>query len=116
MNGRRALGLAILAASVALAVRSSSRAALEHGGLPTLALQAQSFVQEVAADGHLRAVKAAPLTVPVAAGGPLKIAWTEPDGSRVEPGQVVVQFEPTDFEKRLKDGQADRATAEARLE
>jgi hypothetical protein len=61
-------------------------------------------------------VKASPLTVPVATGGPLKIAWTEPDGARVEKGQVVVRFEPTDFEKRLKDGQADRATADAKLE
>jgi multidrug resistance efflux pump len=54
--------------------------------------------------------------VPVATGGPLKIAWTEPDGARVEKGQVVVRFEPTDFEKKLKDGQADRATADAKLE
>jgi HlyD family secretion protein len=116
MKGRGALVLAVLVASLALAVRLRSRTAIEHGGLPTLLLHRQSFVQEVGADGHLRAVKAAPLTVPVATGGPLKIAWAEPDGSRVEQGQVVVRFEPTDFEKRLKDGQADRATAEAKLE
>src|SRR5687767_4829287 len=99
MNGRAALVVAVLVASVALAVRLRSRTAIEHGGVPTLVLQRQSFVQEVGADGHLRAVQAAPLTVPVATGGPLKIAWTQPDGSRVEQGQVVVRFEPTDFEK-----------------
>jgi len=116
VKGRAALVLAVLVASLALALRLRSRAAIEHDGLPTLTLQRQSFVQEVGADGHLRAVRAAPLTVPVATGGPLKIAWTERDGSRVAQGQVVVRFEPTDFEKRLEDGQADRATAEARLE
>jgi HlyD family secretion protein len=116
VKGRGALVLAVLVASLALAMRLRSRAALEHKGVLTLTLHRQRFVQEVGADGHLRAVKSAPLTVPVATGMPLKIAWTEPDGTRVEPGQVVVRFEPTDFEKRLKDGQADRATAEARLE
>jgi HlyD family secretion protein len=116
VNGKVALIAALLVASLALAVRLRSRAELEHDGLPTLALQREAFVQEVGADGTLRAVKASPLTVPVATGGPLKIAWTEPDGSRVAQGQVVVRFEPTEFEKRLKDGQADRATAEAKLE
>jgi len=116
MSGRGALLLGVLVAGGALALRLRAPAAAEHAGLPTLVLHAQSFVQEVGADGHLRAVKASPLTVPVATGGPLKIAWTEPDGARVEKGQVVVRFEPTDFEKKLKDGQADRATADAKLE
>jgi len=116
VSGRAALLVAVLVASVALAVRLRLHTEIEHGGVPTLTLHRQNFVQEVGVDGHLRAVKATPLTAPVATGGPVKIAWTEPDGARVEPGQVVVRFEPTDFEKRLKDGQADRASAEARLE
>jgi HlyD family secretion protein len=116
VSGRAACLVAVLVAGVALAVRLRSHGAVEHAGVPTLVLQRRSFVQEVGADGHLRAVKATPLTAPVATGGPLKIAWTEPDGARVEQGQVVVRFEPTDFEKRLKDGQADRASAEAKLE
>lgn len=116
MSGRGAWLLGALVAGGALALRWRAPAAAEHADLPTLVLHPQSFVQEVGADGHLRAVKASPLTVPVATGGPLKIAWTEPDGARVEKGQVVVRFEPTDFEKKLKDGQADRATADAKLE
>jgi hypothetical protein len=116
------LAVAVLVASVALALRLRPRAsehggpAAAHGELPSVVLKLQPFRQEVGANGNLRAVKAAPLTVPVATGGPLKIAWTEPDGSRVAQGQVVVRFEPTDFEKRLKDGQADRSTADAKLQ
>jgi multidrug resistance efflux pump len=116
MSGRGALLLGVLVAGGALALRLRTPVAAEHAGLPTLVLHSQNFVQEVGAEGRLRAVKASPLTVPVATGGPLKIAWTEPDGARVEKGQVVVRFEPTDFEKKLKDGQADRATADAKLE
>ena len=116
MSGRGALFLAVLGAGAALALGLRPPAASEHDGLPTLVLHPQSFVQEVGAEGRLRALKASPLTVPVAAGGPLKIAWTEPDGARVSKGQVVIRFEPTDFEKKLKDGQADRATADAKLE
>jgi HlyD family secretion protein len=104
-----------LLAGAALWLRWRSPVVPNHGGLPTLQLRRQNFVQEVGADGHLRAVRASPITVPVATQGPLKIAWTKPDGSRVEKGDVVVRFEPTDFEKRLKDGQADRATADARM-
>lgn len=121
MKGWSLLAVAVLVASIALALRLRPRA-LEHGGpaahggLPSVVLEPQLFRQEVGANGNLRAVKAAPLTVPVATGGPLKIAWTEPDGSRVAQGQVVVRFEPTDFEKRLKDGQADRSTADAKLQ
>jgi len=115
--GRWALLLlfAALVAGAALAIRWRSPDAPKHGGLPTLELRRQTFVQEVGADGHLRALRASPITVPVATQGPLKIAWTKPDGSRVEKGDVVVRFEPTEFEKRLKDGQADRATADARM-
>lgn len=123
MRGWSLLGVAILVACLAVALRLRPRAALDgvpaalrQSGVPTVVLSPQPFRQEVSASGNLRAVKASPLTVPVATGGPLKIAWTEPDGSRVAEGQVVVRFEPTDFEKRLKDGQADRATAEAKLE
>jgi HlyD family secretion protein len=116
MRGWGLLGVAVVVAALAIALRLRPRTELEHGGLPTVFLQPQPFLQEVGAEGNLRAVRASPLTVPVATGGPLKIAWTEPDGSRVEEGQVVVRFEPTDFEKRLKDGQADRATADAKLE
>ncbi len=116
MRGWSLLVVAVAVAAVALALRLRPRTVLEHGGVPTVVLAPEPFRKEVSAEGNLRAVKASPLTVPVATGGPLKIAWTEPDGSRVTQGQVVVRFEPTDFEKRLKDGQADRATADARLE
>jgi HlyD family secretion protein len=47
--------------------------------------------------------------------GGMKIAWLAADGSRIKKGDVVVKFDPTDPEKKLVDGQADLASADARL-
>ena len=48
--------------------------------------------------------------------GRFKLAWMAPDGSEVKKGDVVVRFDPTDLEKKLKDGESDRATAKAKIE
>src|SRR5690606_25763073 len=64
----------------------------------------------------LRASRSIVIGVPPGVPSPLKIAWTSPDGSAVRKGEVVVRFEPTDFEKRLLDGEADRASAQAKAE
>ena len=36
-----------------------------------------------------------PLSPPRGTSGPLKVAWTVPDGSEVKKGDVVVRFAPT---------------------
>jgi HlyD family secretion protein len=45
----------------------------------------------------------------------MKIVWLIPDGSAVTAGQVVVRFDATDLERQLADGQADLASARAKL-
>jgi HlyD family secretion protein len=45
----------------------------------------------------------------------MRIAWLAPDGSRVEKGEVVIRFDPTDMEKKLEDGLSARATADSRI-
>lgn len=85
--------------------------------LPTYRVARASFVRRVTAEGNLRAVKSTPLVAPRGGGGfgPMKIAWLAPDGVPVTKGQVVVRFDPTEPEKQLRDGQADLASANARL-
>src|SRR6185437_10969449 len=44
-----------------------------------------------------------------------KIAWLAPDGSAVKEHDVVIKFDPSESEKRLRDGKADLDSANARL-
>ncbi len=89
----------------------------EREEIPTYVVSEQQLVREVTAEGNLRAVKATPLLVPKTGGdfGPMKIAWLAPDGSNVKQGDVVIKFDRSDPEKKLEDGRADLASADARL-
>lgn len=80
--------------------------------VPVAEVTREPFARKVYAEGNLKAVEATPVTAPVDAEGPFKIAWLAPDGSRVAAGDVVVRFDPTEMEKNLQDGKSDRATAE----
>lgn len=115
---RRAI-LAVAAGTTAIiaaaAVIPSLKGLVDSRGVPVFEVDRESFHRSVVAEGNLKAVDATPLTAPVEAQGPLKIAWIAPDGSRVAAGDVVVRFDPTDKEKELADGKADRATADEKI-
>jgi biotin carboxyl carrier protein len=83
--------------------------------VPTIALKKQPFVRKVSADGYLKAVKATALSAPSQAQGALKIAWMAPDGSKVSKGDLIVRFDPTEYEKKLQDGESDLASADAKI-
>jgi HlyD family secretion protein len=106
-----ACGLVLLA----LAVQRLPRLASEPA-VPMYQVEETTFVHEVSAEGNLRASRSIGIGVPSGVPSPLKIAWTSPDGSAVRKGEVVVRFEPTDFEKRLLDGRADQASAQAKAD
>jgi HlyD family secretion protein len=118
-SGRRrvlwALGAASgLALMVAIPYRLLARS--HDADVPMFEVTESTFVHEVSAQGNLRASRSIAIGVPPGVPSPLKIAWTCPDGSAVRKGEVVVRFEPTDFEKRLLDGQSDRASAQAKAD
>ena len=79
--------------------------------VPTYKVEASRFARRVTADGNLKSTKATPLTAPHDAPGPLKIAWIVPDGTFIKKDDLVVRFDPTDFEVPLDAGNADRNTA-----
>ncbi len=85
--------------------------------VPTYTVAQDRLLRQVSAEGNLRAVEAVHLVVPKAGGefGPRKIAWLATDGGRVEKDAIVVKFDSSDAEKKMVDGQSDRASAEARL-
>jgi multidrug resistance efflux pump len=117
----------MLWSSLALAVVAGSGAALgpyvARGGEAGPAAIAMHevrrgrFVRRAAAEGFLKAVNAAPITVPVRdTPNGLKILWIADDGARVRPGDPVVQFDPTEFERSLLDSRDDRTSSERSAE
>ncbi|MGZ7032384.1 MAG: efflux RND transporter periplasmic adaptor subunit, partial [Thermoanaerobaculia bacterium] len=70
-----------------------------------------TFLRRVTAEGNLKAVKATPVTAPMDAPGAMKIGWIADDGTLVKSGDVVVRFDPTDFQQLLLTGNEDRSTA-----
>jgi HlyD family secretion protein len=109
-----ALGIAVL-----LAVYIPLTGALANRGgadVPIYRVERQDFVHRVPAQGNLKAAQATPVSVPVGAPGPFRIAWLAADGALVRSGEVVVRFDPTDAEKRLRDAEDDLRSARLRLD
>lgn len=115
---RRWFGLAggAAVAVAAIAVVPALRGIRIADEVPVEVLRRESFVRRVVADGNLEAVHATPVIAPMEADGPLKIAWLVGDGVRVSDGDTVVRFDPTEMEKMLENGEADRDTAQSRID
>jgi RND family efflux transporter MFP subunit len=117
-RAKRLVVLGLVAATCVL-VATRYRAALRlvrSDAVVTFEMKKQPFVRRVTADGYLRAVKATPLAAPMQTQEGQKIAWMAPDGSKVAKGDVVIRFDPSELEKRLRDGEADRASADAKID
>ena len=82
---------------------------------PMIEVKKAPFTRQVTAEGYLRAVKSTPLSAPMQARGGQKIAWMIRDGSKVAKGDLVLRFDPSELEKKLHDGQSDRAAADAKI-
>ena len=95
---------------VALILGCHSRAAI-----PTYRVEPARFTRRVTADGTLKSIKATPITAPYDVQRALKIAWIADDGALVKKDDVVVRFDPTDFETELLGGTEDRQTAANKL-
>ena len=107
-----AAGVAVLVIA-ALGAAAALRPTADE--IATFKVEPSPFRRQVTADGTLKAVKATPVTTPNQANRPLKIAWIETDGAVVRKGDVIVRFDPTDFENELLLGNEERATASNRL-
>ena len=112
---RVGIAFVLLAGGAFGAVRWRGRAATGPD-VPSLVLKKEPFVRQVQADGYLKAVKSTPLTAPPTVQGAQKIAWLAPDGSKVAKGDVVIRFDPSTLEKKLRDGKADQASADAKID
>jgi len=83
--------------------------------IPTFKVEPTQFARRVTAEGMLKSTKATPLSAPMQVPMSLKIAWVADDGSIVKKDDVVVRFDPTDFEKDLAGGKDDRHTVDNKI-
>jgi HlyD family secretion protein len=83
----------------------------DNQSLPTFKVEPVRFSRTVTAEGNLKSTKATPLTTPTDAPGMLKVAWIANDGEAVKKDDVIVRFDPTDYENQLLDGNEAMSTA-----
>jgi HlyD family secretion protein len=83
-------------------------AACHHETIPTFKAEPTQFARRVTAEGVLKSTKATPLSAPTSAPNSLRIASIADDGSIVKKDDIVVTFDPSDFQKDLLGGHEDR--------
>jgi len=112
--GAMILTVIVLAVAAALpALRAFGGA--DAGDVPVYRVERGEFVNRVHAEGNLKAVDATLLGPPPEVTDALKIAWLAPDGSRVEQGDVVVRFDPSELEEELRSGRHEKKTAQSKI-
>ncbi|HSP16453.1 MAG TPA: HlyD family efflux transporter periplasmic adaptor subunit [Thermoanaerobaculia bacterium] len=114
MTRRRAAVIAAVSLSLAVVLIAAMRRPAS-ASIATYRVEPRHFTRRVTADGTLKAVEATPITAPHDVPRPLKIAWIADDGAVLKKEDVVVRFDPTEFENELIGGTEDRATAANKL-
>ncbi|MEO8372479.1 MAG: multidrug transporter, partial [Candidatus Solibacter sp.] len=83
--------------------------------LPTTHVKLGSVILTVAARGELQGGNSEMLTAPMIGGGDLAITTLREPGELVSPGDVVVQFDTTEQNFKLKEAEADLAEAQQQV-
>ena len=83
--------------------------------LPTTRVKQGRVTLTVAARGELQGGNSEMLTAPMVAGADMAITSLKDPGELVSPGDVVVQFDTTEQEFKLKEAEADLAEAQQQV-
>jgi len=75
---------------------------LEEEPIPVLSLEKNALQLEIQANGEIVGIESVPVPTPVTRAGSLKLAWLIPEGTMVEQGQPVVQFDATNLKLSLE--------------
>jgi HlyD family secretion protein len=103
------VGVVIAIAIGAAAMRHDEEAAA------TFKVEPIQFSRVITAEGTLKAVKATPISPPMTVQQPMKLGWLALDGTLLKKGDVIAQFDATEFELLLLSGREDRTTASNKL-
>lgn len=110
--------LGLLVVAVAAAGLVASRRVVKPAGasVPSVPVQQAEFVISITLKGgEMEAVKAENIVAPPVR-GELKIVQLFPEGEQADVGALLVQFEQTEFQKRVTDAQQELEAAKADLE
>jgi multidrug efflux pump subunit AcrA (membrane-fusion protein) len=107
-----AIVTAIAWGAIRFAKFTSPAAAAE---LPTTRVRRGRVTLTVAARGELQGGNSEMLTAPMTGGGDVAITSLRAPGELVNPGDIVVQFDTTEQEFKLKEAEADLAEAEQQV-
>ncbi len=83
--------------------------------LPTTRVKRGRVILTVAARGELQGGNSEMLTAPMTGGNDVAITYLRAPGELVNPGDMVVQFDTTEQEFKLKEAEADLAEAEQQV-
>jgi RND family efflux transporter MFP subunit len=75
--------------------------------IPTFTAKQGNMEIAVTVSGELRAKRTVSIVAPVLRGGKLKIIYMIPEGTYVEPGTVVVRFDPSDALLEVKNAESE---------
>jgi len=91
------------------------RAATDELQVPTTAVRRGDVVFAISAVGQLQGGNSEMLVAPMTGGGAMAITKLRQDGELIEPGEVVLAFDTTEQEFRLREAEADLAEAEQQV-
>jgi multidrug efflux pump subunit AcrA (membrane-fusion protein) len=106
--------LAVAGALAAAGISTASSLTATEDTTPTARAVSGSLSLDVAADGELRATRMRPVSAPPV-GGQLRILSMVSTGDRVEPGDVILQFDPVDQQFALQTALSQLAEAEQEI-
>lgn len=106
--------LAVVGAIAAVGMSTASTLTVTKTSLPTAVAVSGDLSLDVNAIGELRAMRVVPISTPPV-GGMLRILSITPTGSRVEPGGVIVEFDPTDQLYQMEQAESQLKEAEQEI-
>lgn len=117
-NGHRRLSITVLVvllvavAATAFVLTGSTRAATS---IPTAEAKLGEFVDRVELRGEIQAQRSIQLTAP-SGSGDIQILTLVKNGTLVKKGEVIVQFDTTQLQRRLDESRSELRTAEREIE
>jgi HlyD family secretion protein len=108
--------LLVLAAGSVAAVARLRRATTAGASLTTAVVTRTAFIDYLQLRGEIKPARSTLLTAPMSGGGDLQIMQLAKNGSVVNPGDVVVEFDTTLQQRTLEQKQSELKQAESEIE
>lgn len=106
--------VAVAGAIAAAGITTATSITATESTLPTAVAELGPLSLDVNTTGELRATRTAPVSAP-SVGGQLRVLSIVAGGTRVEPGDVILEFDPIDFQYSLQQAESQLQEAEQEI-